>query len=285
MRPWSLATSVICAPNARIVSRFSWLNASENTTCSRYPSTAQTSASDIPVVPAVYSTTVPPGGSLPSAAAARMTSAAILSFIDPVGLADSSLTQIRAPDPGAIRFSHTSGVPPIAPSTPGRAYLSPPGPAGLPGSRVSTSRNASATIRVSSSTVNPVSPSESRTSAECQYRSCPARQAATEVNPSPSPRACARSTSPRRITRTPVVSITATGWPAESTTTWRSPGWGSGSPCFSYSATSPLVVVFSPARIAATSRSRPGPGKANSATGRSSAGIAASLTAAAALIL
>jgi hypothetical protein len=62
-----------------------------------------------------------------------------------------------------------------------------------------------------------------------------------------------RSTSARCITRTAVVSITATGRPAESTTTWRSPGPGSGSFSCSYSASSPVAVVFSPAKIAATS--------------------------------
>jgi hypothetical protein len=64
---------------------------------------------------------------------------------------------------------------------------------------------------------------------------------------------------------------------AESTTTTRSPGTGSGSFACSYSATSPVVVVFSPAKIAATSRSRNGPGKANSITGKSSVGMAARL--------
>src|SRR5262249_14144414 len=45
----------------RHVVRFSWLNASEVTMRMRYPRAAHTSASDVPVLPPVYSTTVPPG--------------------------------------------------------------------------------------------------------------------------------------------------------------------------------------------------------------------------------
>ena len=69
-----------------------------------------------------------------------------------------------------------------------------------------------------------VSRSRARMSAECQNRSCPARQSATDLYPSPSPSAWARSTSARRITRTAVVSIATTGLPEESTTICRKPG-------------------------------------------------------------
>jgi hypothetical protein len=50
--------------------------------------------------------------------------------------------------------------------------------------------------------------------------------------------------------------MTATGRPPESTTTTRSPGTGSGSFACSYSATSPVVVVFSPAKTAARLQTR-----------------------------
>ena len=49
--------------------------------------------------------------------------------------------------------------------------------------------------------------------------------------------------------------------PARPATTWRSPGPGSGSSACSQPATSPVFVVFSSARIAATSRPRNGPGR------------------------
>ena len=75
------------------------------------------------------------------------------------------------------------------------------------------SRNSCATTRVSSPTVKAGSPRAWRISAECQNCSWLARHSATEVNPSPSPSAWSRSTSARRITRTVVVSITATGFP------------------------------------------------------------------------
>ena len=93
-----------------------------------------------------------------------------------------------------------------------------------------TTRNSWATTSVSSSTVNPGSSSASRDWPECQKVSCPARHSATDVYPSPSATACARSMSASRSTRTATVSITVTGRPAESITTCRSPGRGSGSP-------------------------------------------------------
>ena len=78
------------------------------------------------------------------------------------------------------------------------------------------------------------------------------------------------------MTRTAVVSITATRLPSESVTASRRPGLGSASPSIEYSAASAVVVVLAPSRIAPTSRSRSGPGKANSATGRSSGSTTAS---------
>src|SRR2546426_6693289 len=74
-------------------------------------------AREIPVVPAVYSTTVPPGGSLPSVAARSTMARATRSFMLPVGLADSSFAMMRADPAGTTRRSSTSGVLPMASST------------------------------------------------------------------------------------------------------------------------------------------------------------------------
>src|SRR6266568_1812499 len=71
----------------------------------------------MPVVPAVYSTTVPPGGSLPSAAARSTMARATRSFMLPVGLADSSFAMMRAEPAGTTRRSSTSGVLPMASRT------------------------------------------------------------------------------------------------------------------------------------------------------------------------
>src|SRR6266571_1656816 len=74
-------------------------------------------ARETPVVPAVYSTTVPPGGSLPSAAARSTMAWATRSFILPVGLADSSFATTRAEPDGTRRRSSTRGVLPMASRT------------------------------------------------------------------------------------------------------------------------------------------------------------------------
>ena len=94
--------------------RFSSLKASEKTKWARYPRAAQTRASEMPVVPDVYSTTVPPGASRPSAAARSTIARAIRSFMLPVGLADSSFATTRAAPAGTTRWSSISGVLPIA---------------------------------------------------------------------------------------------------------------------------------------------------------------------------
>src|SRR2546429_1102515 len=66
----------------------------------------------MPVVPAVYSTTVPRGESRPSAAAHSIIALAMRSFILPVGFADSNLTTTRAEPAGTTLRSrseeHTS---------------------------------------------------------------------------------------------------------------------------------------------------------------------------------
>src|SRR5215472_17364449 len=101
-----------------MVLRLSGLKALENTKCALKPRAAHTSASEIPVVPAVYSTTVSRGRRRPSAAARSIMARATRSFMLPVGLADSSFTTMRADPAGARRLSSTSGVLPIAASTP-----------------------------------------------------------------------------------------------------------------------------------------------------------------------
>ena len=80
----------------------------------RYPSALATKAMEMPVVPAVYSTTVPPGGRRPLAAARSTIVRARRSFMLPVGLAYSSLATTRALPAGTTRRSSTSGVFPIA---------------------------------------------------------------------------------------------------------------------------------------------------------------------------
>ena len=97
-----------------MVRRFSSLKASEKTKCALYPRAAQIKARETPVVPAVYSTTVPPGDSRPSAAACPTIAWATRSFMLPVGLADSSFATMRAEPGGTMPRSSTSGVLPMA---------------------------------------------------------------------------------------------------------------------------------------------------------------------------
>ena len=59
--PCGLAISSTSAPNARIVRIFSAAKASELTIRRRYPFTEHTNASELPVLPPVYSTMVSPG--------------------------------------------------------------------------------------------------------------------------------------------------------------------------------------------------------------------------------
>lgn len=110
MSPPPLATSSTTAPNAAMVRRFSSLKASENTMWSGKPRAAHTNANEMPVVPAVYSTTVSPGWSRPSRSAPSIAVRAIRSFMLPVGFANSSLTSTRAEPVGITRTSSTSGV-------------------------------------------------------------------------------------------------------------------------------------------------------------------------------
>src|SRR5215471_8081134 len=112
--PPSLGTRISSAPRAAIWSRLSWLKASELTIRMRYPFAAQTSASDAPVLPPVYSTTVSPGRSRPSSSAFEMTACAIRSLRLPVGFSHSSLTRMSAQRGGTILRRRTIDVLPMA---------------------------------------------------------------------------------------------------------------------------------------------------------------------------
>ena len=62
----------------------------------RYPFAAQIDASDVPVLPPVYSTTVSPGFSRPSASAREISACATRSLTLPVGFSHSSFTKMAA---------------------------------------------------------------------------------------------------------------------------------------------------------------------------------------------
>ena len=81
---------------------------------SRYPFAAQTRASEVPVLPPVYSTTVSPGFSRPSSSALEITASAIRSFTLPLGFSHSSFTRISAQSGGTTFRSRTIDVFPIA---------------------------------------------------------------------------------------------------------------------------------------------------------------------------
>src|SRR5215831_18963437 len=136
--PSGLGISSTSAPNACIVRIFSSANASEDTIRNGYPFTAQTNASDDPVLPPVYSTTSWPGRRRPSASAASIIARAIRSLYEPVGLAASIFTQTSAPPSPARRPSRTTGVPPMAEIPPRRSTQQPPSSAAQPPQRTAT---------------------------------------------------------------------------------------------------------------------------------------------------
>ena len=68
----------------------------------------------MPVLPAVPSTTVPPGLSTPRRSASRMMASAARSLIDPPGFMNSALARIVQPVASDARRRRTSGVLPIA---------------------------------------------------------------------------------------------------------------------------------------------------------------------------
>ena len=61
----------------------------------------------------MYSTTLPPGRNRPSRSAAPIAAFAIRSFMEPVGLAPSSLTKTRLMPGMTTRRSWTNGVSPM----------------------------------------------------------------------------------------------------------------------------------------------------------------------------
>src|SRR5215218_5247228 len=115
-RPLIDGTTSSSAPRAYISWKRSSVKQSAITMRARYPFARQTSASAGPVLPPVYSTTVSPGESSPSRSAPSIIASAIRSFIEPLGLRFSSLSQSSAPLAGAQRRRRTSGVLPIASS-------------------------------------------------------------------------------------------------------------------------------------------------------------------------
>ncbi len=78
--PSGLGMTSSSAPKARMKVSFSGAKASEVTILSGYPLTAQTNASDDPVLPPVYSTTVWPGFRRPDRSAPSIIASAILSL-------------------------------------------------------------------------------------------------------------------------------------------------------------------------------------------------------------
>jgi len=78
-----------------------------------YPRAAQTSASETPVLPPVYSTTRPPGFRRSVRSPASIMARAMRSFMLPVGLTHSTLIKIRAQPFGTMRLSSSTGVPPM----------------------------------------------------------------------------------------------------------------------------------------------------------------------------
>lgn len=77
-------------------------------------------ASPMPVLPAVPSTTVPPGHSCPDMTASWIKNRAARSFTEPPPLQNSAFARISQPVSSLILFSRTSGVLPIIPTSPSR---------------------------------------------------------------------------------------------------------------------------------------------------------------------
>src|SRR5881394_2273637 len=72
----------------------------------------------MPVLPAVPSTTVPPGFSVPRLSASRMMNSAARSFTEPPGLRNSALPRISQPVSSESLRNRTSGVLPTVPAKP-----------------------------------------------------------------------------------------------------------------------------------------------------------------------
>src|SRR5215471_11499683 len=105
------------------MSFFSWLCVSGITIKVRYPRAPATSASPMPVLPAVASTTSPPGLMSPRFSASRIICLAGRSFTDWPGFMNSALPRMVQPVASDARLSLISGVPPIASTTPSRMAI------------------------------------------------------------------------------------------------------------------------------------------------------------------
>jgi len=127
--PSACATSTTSAPSAAIIRARSREFPRLITATKGCPSTEQTIASPVPMLPEVSSTTLCPGASAPSARAASMIARAARSFFENPGSRKSSLHKSRPSSPSAAttRSSATSGVSPIASitesSTPARVSI------------------------------------------------------------------------------------------------------------------------------------------------------------------
>src|SRR5262245_19936586 len=89
----------------------------------RYPLAFPTSASPIPVFPAVPSTTMPPGRISPLASASVMMASAARSLIEPPGLRNSALPRIVQPVSSDALRSRISGVFPMVSRMPSRMSI------------------------------------------------------------------------------------------------------------------------------------------------------------------
>ena len=96
------------------MSFFSWLCVSGMTMTVRNPMEAPTSASPIPVFPAVPSTMVPPGSSSPRATASRMIHWAARSLTEPPGFMNSAFPRTSQPVASEARRKRMRGVFPTA---------------------------------------------------------------------------------------------------------------------------------------------------------------------------
>src|SRR5262249_13805925 len=83
----------------------------------RYPRTAHTIASPMPVLPLVGSTSVAPGLTMPRRSASSTMASAIRSFTLPPGFSDSILASTVAPPGFGMRFRRTRGVAPTRSNT------------------------------------------------------------------------------------------------------------------------------------------------------------------------
>ena len=110
-------TSMSSAPASRSMSFFSCDCVSGMTMTDLRPSALPTSARPMPVLPAVPSTTMPPGCSAPRCIASLMMNRAARSFTDWPGFMNSALPRMVQPVISEARFSLISGVLPIASRT------------------------------------------------------------------------------------------------------------------------------------------------------------------------